>query len=163
MDGKELNEQIDTAERAIALEDYKLNSQEGLERLKYQVEYSQSALRNLQLVNGGAIIALLTFIGNVEEGIDRISILWSFIWFSIGLVSSLASYLGAYISQARFMDVAFLQAWQAQHRAQGSLRTFPHDKEMKCGNLALAIGIVLAVLSVLCFMIGAFVAIEGLK
>lgn len=153
----------DQTERQIAIEDYKLNAQEGMERLKYQVEYSQAALRNLQLVNGGAMIALLTFIGNVDGAIHTNSVFWSFVWFSIGLTTSLTSYLGAYFSQSSFMNVAFSQAWEAQHRAKGSATTYPFDKHMKRGNIALAIAIGLAIASMACFVIGAFVAIEGLK
>lgn len=150
-------------ERQIALEDYKLESEEGLERLKYQVEYSQAALKNLQLVNGGGIIALLTFIGNVENALDMRSAHWSLIWFSLGLGSSLVAYLGAYLSQSEFMNVAFSKAWEAQHRAKGSKTKFPHEDHIVRGNLALRAAITLAVFSMAFFVVGSFVAIEGLR
>lgn len=163
MDIKQNVEWRKSADRSIALEDYKLNSAEAMERLKYQVEFAQSALRNLHLVNGGAIIALLTFVGNVVDGIDKSSIFWSFVWFSIGLSLSLLAYLGAYFSQSFFMNVAFAQAWEAQHRAEGSVATFPYQKDFDRGNVALAVGIGFALASMVCFIVGAFVAIEGLK
>lgn len=152
-----------STQKSIAVEDYKINSTEGLERLKYQVEFSQAALRNLHLVNGGAIIALLTFVGNVSDGIDKLSIFWSFVWFSSGLACSLLAYLGAYFSQAFFMNVAFSQAWEAQHAAEGSSVKFPFEQDLRRGNVALLFGIGMELVSMACFIIGAFVAIEGLK
>lgn len=152
----------DSAEKQIAIEDYRLNSEEALERLKYQVDYSQAALRNLQLVNGGAIVALLTFIGNTDQVINDSAIWWSFLWFSAGLFLSLAAYFGAYLSQSSFMNVAFKQAWQAQHRAQGSKAEFDFADDLKRGNWALYSAISMAVGSLLCFFVGAFVGLSGL-
>jgi len=163
MDLKQIAEWRESTERKIALEDVKVYSQEAMERLKYQVEFAQAALKNLHLVNGGAIIALLTFVGNVNEVIDKVSVFWSFVWFSAGLSLSLLAYLGAYFSQSYFMNVAFSQTWEAQHRAEGSAVKFPFERDFARGHLALTFGIGSALLSMASFIVGAFVAIEGLR
>ncbi len=147
-----------SAEHRIAFEDFKLNSTEALDRLKHQVEYSQAALRNLTLVNGGVIVALLTFIGNAAQKVDATAIWWAFVWLSIGLFLALLSYLGAYFSQSYFMEVPFQQAWQAQ----GSDAKFSFDKQMALGNRALYFGIGCTLLSIISFVTVAFVGLSGL-
>lgn len=42
---------------------------DAADRIKYQVEYRHAALRGLTIVNGGAIIALFTFIGNDRSAV----------------------------------------------------------------------------------------------
>ena len=163
MDINEIAKWRVSAARQIAIEDYKLHSDEALERLRYQVEYSQSALKNLQLVNGGGIIALLTFVGNVPDALDKNSLFWAFVWFSLGLASALVSYLGAYFSQSEFMNACFNQAWEAQHKAQGSELKFEYEPHIRKGNKALWLAIILAITSMIGFVTGALVAIEGLR
>jgi hypothetical protein len=163
MDIKAAAEWREEANKLIAIEDYKLESAEALERLKYQVDFSQAALRNLQLVNGGAMIALLTFIGNIDGGLDNRSIFWSFVWFGLGLNFGLAAYLGAYLSQSNFMNVAYLRVWEAQQRAKGNARKFPLQKVYQKGACALNSAIALATLNLVGFVVGCLVAVDGLK
>lgn len=149
--------------REIAMEDYRANLSETSDRLKYQVEFAQSALKNLHLVNGGAIIALLTFIGNVNVEFDYRSLWWGFAWFCIGLTSSLMAYLGAYFSQAYFMNHTQKEAWSAQARARGMPDTSGGHREFKIGNIHLVMAIVFTFLSVVCFVIGSLVSLSGFK
>ena len=162
MDIREIAEWKESTARKIAVEEYKVNTQEAMERLRYQFDFSQSGLRNLQIVNGGAIVALLTFIGNGSERIDPNSVFWSFLWFSLGLAASLMSYFAAYLSQSHYMNLAFHRAWDAQHRAEGSEARFPADDHERNGDRAIMASMALASASLLVFVVGAFVAIEGL-
>jgi hypothetical protein len=163
MDIKEIAEWRESTARKIAVEEYKVNTQEAMERLKFQFDFSQAGLRNLQFVNGGAMVALLTFIGNGSDRIDENSVFWSFVWFSFGLAVSLASYFAAYLSQSHYMNLAFHRAWDAQHRAEGSVTRFPADNYERNGDRAIFASMGLASASLLAFVIGAFVALEGLK
>ena len=151
------------AETAMALEDYRANIAEASERMHFQVEYSQSALKNLNLVNGGAIVALLTFIGNTNHGFDAYAMKFAFGWFSAGLGFSLLAYFGAFFSQFFFMNVPFSDAWNAQAVAHGEKVQHSNQKDYKFGNLTMGAGIALATLSCLAFVIGSFVALDGLS
>ena len=44
--------------------DYEASTAHASERLRFQQETAVAAIKSLTLVNGGAILALLTFIGN---------------------------------------------------------------------------------------------------
>ena len=149
-------------DREINRADYTAFLEESADRLKFQVEFSQSALRNLHLVNGGGIIALLTLVGNSNVEYDLRSIWWSFFWFGSGLIASLIAYFGAYFSQSFFMNIAVQQAWNAQAVSHG-LKP-PHDwsKDWKFGNRALWGGIAAATTSLIAFITGAFVALGGI-
>ncbi len=70
------------------------------------VAYAQSALKTLVLVNGGAIIALLTFIGNQGGQFDPRGISWSFVWFGLGLSFAIGAHFPAYLSQIRYLESA---------------------------------------------------------
>lgn len=149
-------------DRAIAVEDYKANIAEAAERLKFQVDYSQAALRNLSLVNGGAIVALLTFIGNTDADFNARAIWYAFGWFSGGLSCSLLAYFGAFFSQLFFMSQTMHQAWNAQERAVGREEKYEIESDYNFGNVAMYGAVVLALLSCIFFVIGAFVSLGGL-
>lgn len=159
----DIYQEAENRTREIALDDYRAYIAEGAERTRFQVDYSQSTLRNLQLVNGGAIVALLTFLGNNDVAFNFRGIWWAFVWFGCGLFSSLAAYLGAFFSQHFYMQVTYLQAWNAQLRARGLQEKYEIQSDHKRGNVALACGVSLAVLSLVFFIIGAFVALLALK
>ena len=151
-----------TAVQEMALEDYRADIQEVGERLRYQVEFAQSALKNLHLVNGGAVLALLTFLGNTDMDFNFRAIWWAFVWFGVGLVASLAAYFGAYFSQAHFMNVTVAQAWNAQSRARGGPERHEIEPAFSAGNRYMYFGISAAVASLVCFVVGSFVALSGL-
>jgi hypothetical protein len=148
--------------RRISASDYASNVAEGAERLKFQIEFAQSTLRNLHLVNGGAIVALLTLIGNSSANYNEYSISSAFVWFAIGLAVCLAAYFGAFYSQLFFMNATYKQAWNAQARSEGLAEPYGIKPDARLGNLALFTAIFLAVSSLVSFIIGAFVALGGL-
>jgi len=149
--------------REIALEDYRANMEDAGERLRYQVQFSQAALKNLHLVNGGAVLALLTFLGHTDLNVNYRAIWWAFVWFGLGLATSLASYFGAYFSQAHFMNVSIMEAWNAQQRARGLPPPHDYRPHFRVGNLYMYLGIAAAVVSLALFVIGAFVGLSGLS
>ncbi len=164
MDVKELlakKSEDEEAFRKIAEADYKAYLEEAGERLRFQTEFSQSALKNLTFVNGGAIIALFTFIGNDNAQFDANYLRWSFAAFLIGLFLSLFSYIGAYFSQGMFMHVTIIQAWNSQLRMHGFDEKYDFKKEIKLGNVNLYLAIMLAVGSLIGFGVGSYCALEG--
>ncbi|RJY09246.1 hypothetical protein [Aurantiacibacter aquimixticola] len=149
--------------REIALDDYATRIDEGKDRLRFQVEYSQSAMRNLQLVNGGAVLALLTFIGNTGLDFNFFGLWWAFFWFASGLVCSLAAYFGAFFSQHFFMKLTMYEAWNAQYRSRGAEEPYQTSAELDWGNRALYSAVILSTLSLVSFLVGAFVALFALQ
>lgn len=150
------------AAQKVAQADYAAFMQETSERLRYQIEFAQATLRNLHFVNGGAVIALLTLVGNSAVSYDPRAIWWSFVWFGTGLFFSLAAYFGAFFSQSYFMNATLAQAWNAQ--AVSHNLPEPHDimPDIKRGDTAFKGGVAFASLSLLMFVVGAFVALGGI-
>jgi hypothetical protein len=80
------------------------NSPVGLQNLKSAIRIGQQTLKSLELVNGGAIIAILTFYGNVVKDGSRVPIdlqllTWGLKAFSGGLVAAVLAAICAYLSQ----------------------------------------------------------------
>jgi hypothetical protein len=153
---------IEQVTREIALEDFRVNIDEAADRLRFQVEFAQSTLKNLYLINGGALVALLTFIGNTGIDFDQLAMWWSFLWFALGLAASMFAHLGAYFSQAYYMEQTFKQAWNAQLRAKGAQENFDFTREYRLGNFWLYFGVVAACTSLFMFIVGTFVGLDGL-
>lgn len=93
--------------------------EEVLHRLEVQNELGQGALKSMMLTNGGAIIGLLTFVGNKGTVGDPDLLRWGLGCFGVGLFLGLLAYFGAYFSQAHFMDHACYKVVNAQSRMAG--------------------------------------------
>ena len=117
------------------------------------VAYAQSALKTLVLVNGGAIIALLTFIGNQGGQFDPRGISWSFVWFGLGLSFAIAAHFPAYLSQIKYLESA-------------RSRMSPKDgKRSRADGLAddFAVAVFAALIFSLClFLVGSFVGLVAI-
>lgn len=156
---------LEERRRDAAKYDYEAHRLESDDRIKYQIDFAQSLLQNLLLVNGGAIIALLTFIGNAKKTIDFNCLWYGFAGFSFGVVCALIAYFGAFFSQLHFMSVTVYQMSSAQSRMYGLEEPVTDqelDKAGRNGNWALWLGVVLASLSLVGFIAGAFYALNGI-
>lgn len=148
---------------AIARQDYELVLTDINERLRLQGEFSLAAFRGLTLANGGAIVALFTFIGNSHEGYDSLRIWLAFGCFVAGLALTLASTMIAFIAQSYFMKHGVSTLWEIQ----GIIHSKPVDygkakkREMMVGNIAEGIAVGAAVLALLSFVSGAAFALAG--
>lgn len=150
-------------EREAARQDMEMYREDAVERLKAQIDLGKLLIQSLILVNGGAIIALFTLLG--AQG-DRLSIdanlLWrAFCWFIAGLVAALIAGLGGFMSQYCFHQASCTQTW----REQGKLLRIPYDVDFmpmfRWGNRVLLTAIAVAVLSLICFGVGAASALAG--
>ena len=148
--------------RSISDKDYTAFLAEGQDRLRYQVDFAQSTIRNLLLVNGGAVLALLTALGNSSIHYDHRGMWWAFFWFGSGLAASLAAFFAAFYSQLFFYNGTMFQAWNAQRSAHDLEPAHDPMPQFRLGNVALSVGIATAVASLVAFVIGSFVALEAL-
>lgn len=83
----------------IDWEDFKL-------RHEAAVGYAQASLKSLILVNGGAILALLTFLGNTNAEFGPRGMFYAFVWFSVGLTLSMLAHGLAYFVQESYLNAA---------------------------------------------------------
>ena len=148
--------------RSISDKDYTAFLSEAKDRLGYQVDFAQAAMRNLLLVNGGAVLALLTALGNTSMHPDPRGMRWAFGWFAFGLLTSLIAYFAAFFSQYFFYNGTLFQAWNAQLAAHDLEEAHTPMPEFKKGDRSLALGVLATTASLVAFVIGAFVALSAL-
>lgn len=148
--------------RAIALQDYEQQTSEAMARLGYQVDYSKALLNGLTVGNGGAILALLTFIGNTGSKVDPASMQSAFGFYGAGLAFVLIAYAAGFFTQYFFYDASQNQAWNAQSAALGTKSDYNFTRPMKWGNISLVVGIVAAIASLGSFVAGSTLALAAL-
>ena len=117
------------------------------------VSYAQSALKTLVVVNGGAIIALLTFIGNQGGQFDPRGIFWSFVWFGFGLSLAIMAYFPAYLSQIKYLE-------SARSRMSGN-EEIVSTADGLADHFAVAVFVAL-LFSVFMFLLGSFVGLVAI-
>ena len=133
------------------------------DRLKLANEYAHGALKGLFVANGGAIIALLTFVGNTKTRISATSDLrCGFQLFSLGLAAVLMAYVAGYVSHAFYMQAEFNLSAQEDSKAYQTGEQFTHQAQERRGSCAEYTGIGLAVLSLIMFVCGAFAALDAI-
>lgn len=152
----------DKTKREIALQDYSHQSSEAMARLQYQVDYSKALLNGLTVGNGGAILAILTFIGNTGSKVDPANMQGAFGIYGTGLALVLAAYACGFFTQYFYYDASQNQAWNAQAEALGGIGNHEVARPMRRGNICLAVGIVVAVGSLACFIFGSSLALTAL-
>lgn len=142
---------------------YEAMTADAMKRIEYQVAFAENALKGLMLVNGGAIVALFTFIGNTGSlAPDTNKLWWAFGSFAGGLVFTLIAYFGACLSQGYFYQTSQAEAWNFQSRmVEGRWGTNDHIGPFNRGLRAEAAGTVSAALALLAFLAGAIFALLG--
>lgn len=133
----------------------------GEARFKATYEYVMLGLRSALIANGGALIAMLAFLGNARMMPIDTGILWlAFGLFTAGLVFSLFAVLAAYSSQADFarQDTSNAEFIYFHTVGDPTIAKEQSDaaKEARAkGRTAEIIGIALFVASVVAFIGGA--------
>jgi hypothetical protein len=144
--------------------DYQDFREEAAARLRIMEALGLALLKGLTLANGGALIALFTFIGNVGPksiGINTQSIWYAFAWFVGGLVASMVANLCAYFMQNFFYLAVLDQAWVSQARSIGSDRAPDHDRPYKLGSRWEGGAILASVIGLIAFCVGSGIALAG--
>ena len=81
---------------------------DAAERIRFQASFAEKLLNALMIANGGAIIGLFTFLGNMigKQGspihVDVAPIWIAFACFVLGLALTLAAHIMAFLSQQMF-------------------------------------------------------------
>lgn len=144
-------------------------TKDAADRVKNQLAIAQEALKALLLANGGAMIALFTFIGNVLSRSAAVQfnasfLRWAFMAFVAGFVVDLLAYVLAFLSQDRFYYTTMAEV----ERLSRSILTDTVDtdqsaeiKHHRSGQRFYIVGLGLAVISVLCFATGCGFALAG--
>ncbi|HEY0148678.1 MAG TPA: hypothetical protein VGB70_06700 [Allosphingosinicella sp.] len=145
----------------IARLDYEALKAETSERMKIQADLAHSALRGLMLVNGGAIVALFTFIGNSNASFDRSLIWWAFGFFATGLILTLAANISGFLAQTHFFLQTNLQSWNAQLEMLGGEAKYEHIPFYKRGMIYQRGGVASAVCALVAFIVGCGFALGG--
>lgn len=133
---------------------------DATDRLRFQQEFSVAGFKTLILINGGAVIALLTYAGNSRGTVEAASLQLSFAGYIVGLVTAVLAYLAAYAGQAYLMRHSASAAF-AEMGAQ-ELDQDVQDKRERRSNLCIGLAIALCVLSLLGFVVGSVGAMRGL-
>lgn len=131
------------------------------DRLQYQQEFSVAGFKTLILINGGAIISLLTYIGHSTGDSAAHNLATAFVAYAAGLVVAMLAYLAGYFSQANFMQDSTLRAYE-QLGIEAETKKSADDFR-KSGNIAVGIGVGLSVLSLTAFIAGSSFAMSALS
>lgn len=155
----------DEQRRTEARLDYESLTADASERLKMQAEIAQAIFRGLTLVNGGAIIALFTFIGNSELTYDATNIWWAFGCFVLGLASTLVAIMAAFRSQSCYMKSSQYEAWDKQRLMLNLPLRNPGPRdylaEYRSGEIAEYVAIGTVSIALIAFVIGSAFALTG--
>ena len=120
----------------------------ALETYKSMLSISVEGLKALLLINGGAVVAMLAYLGQSSQGQAVALHAWPALAFFIaGIFSCVLAFVGAYITQF----VLFNEA-----ASRKSNERPPHMK-------ALWVAVVFVALSLFCFAAGAFSSIRVLS
>lgn len=163
-----MTEKEDDADRKLVIEqlakdaDGYRTSQE--QRLGFQQEIGLATIKSMGFINAGAIVSLLTFIGNSHGQYDNGDLRLAFGSFAVGLTLTLLTYFAAYLSQGVLMDHDVSQTANlvAHMRQVQPAYVGDANKEGKIGSglIWAAIGMLLS--SLILFVAGSFFALNGI-
>lgn len=148
-------------ERAIALLEYENLQTDAGRRLEHLNGAAQSVLRGLTVANGGAIVALFTFIGNARPSVDAASLKTAFAFYGGGLILTLLASFASFFTHSAFMMSDIEEMRNARDRAHGRQGDRDYMTHYARGNLCEVIGVVSAVLALAAFLIGSWFALSG--
>jgi hypothetical protein len=134
--------------------------EDATDRLLFQQEFSVAGFKTLMLINGGAVIALLTYAGNANHRTAAANLQWAFGGYIAGLVAGVLAYLTAYAGQALIMRFSAAAAL-AELRIK-DLDQEIQDRRERRANLCISFGVGLCVLSLLSFVAASIAAMRGL-
>lgn len=142
---------------------YERLSADVIERMRIQTELAQGVLRGLTLGNGGAMIALFTFIGNGGPAlhIDQRMIWWAFVAFAVGLTATFIAAMGAYFSQSFYLVSSVYESYTKQAEMLGRTSDYDHMTPYERGSIAEWTGVSAAFVALAGFVAGCVCALAG--
>ncbi|QDP20370.1 hypothetical protein [Sphingomonas xanthus] len=142
--------------------DYEASMDRAANRLGFQQETGLAALKSTMVCNGGAILALLTFLGNKSAQYDASELESALTFFFFGVLLTLGGYIAGYFSQVILMGFDIDVAWNFQDDMKAEPRSRDVNKAGLGGALCLGLAVTAVVVSILCFGLGAFAALRGI-
>jgi len=120
-------------------------------------DFAQLALKSVIIINGGALVAILAFVGAVErplEGVGAVAL-----WFVAGLIFGLLAVLGAYFTQSdyglsEFSDADMIYFGHVGNRRLSQVQSDDADKSRDRGQRWEIFAIGYAMISLACFLGG---------
>ena len=151
-------------DREIARMDADARIKSAAERIRFQQESAMAVIKGLTFANGGAILALLTFVGNHSTNLNPGQLRSSFTAFAAGLALALSSYVGAYFSQGSYSHSETSDSWNHQSDMRQVPRLYTEDanKERRTGTIFEILGVACVVASLISFVVGAFSALNSI-
>jgi hypothetical protein len=135
---------------------------DSADRVRFQQQYTVEGFKTLTLINGGAIIALLTYAGSKNASGVTHDFGSAFIGYAVGLALSVLAYLFAYYSQGNLANTDMLEAYRLLGLRDEKQKLEQENLEKsgaRWGNWAA----ILAVLSLTSFIIASGCAMEALS
>ncbi|MBN1783994.1 MAG: hypothetical protein JW812_03435 [Alphaproteobacteria bacterium] len=123
---------------------FEINSSQNETFLNNLIDLAKLMLHSAIYVNGGALIALLTFLGNSRKKISSEFVIPAFSVFSVGLVLGLIACIFAFFAQLRF---------------QQDLITNSEENFVKRAEWNRSVALVCVFGSIASFLIGCFLSI----
>lgn len=131
--------------------------------MRYQHEFALAGFRTLVLINGGAIIALLTYAGNVLDRAGARGLATAFGWYVVGVVATTLAYVVAYYSQGMLMEATGVTALRRLGLIEKPEKQFDTvTRNERWGNILIIAGVVLSVAGLVGFVVGSIYAMRAL-
>ncbi|WP_132949877.1 hypothetical protein [Rhodovulum bhavnagarense] len=74
------------------------------------MKFAHEGIKSLMLLNGASTVSVLTFVGNTNEGDDRL--VYAMACFALGALCGPVSFLFAYLTQLQYGNDNFGAAWK---------------------------------------------------
>ena len=154
---------FDDDDRKIAALDQHFFQSSAMIRLESISNFAQSLWKSLMIVNGGAIVALFTLLGNSDLAVDRYWLWWAFFMFAIGLGTTLFSNLTAYVTQSAYWQQDISGAWNAQEQMHGRFPKWEKNvnRSSAIGNVFEWTALVSAIIGLAAFLGGSWCALTA--
>jgi hypothetical protein len=130
--------------------------EDATDRLRFQQEFSISGFKTLILVNGGAVIGLLTYLGNLHDERTAAGLRLAFAGYVVGLACAVLAYLPAYYGQGQVMLHSASEVFVAMGIEEENAET--QRKRVRQSNFWIGAAVVLSLLSLLGFVGGSIAA-----
>lgn len=133
---------------------------EILARLSHTNSFFHSLIRSLILVNGAAIIALFTFIGNGSSTFESKYLWLAFSFFSLGIASAILATWGHGSGESKWWRLSYVELLELDQVSPGT-SDWDKLKIRKSGILWRYFTIFAYCLSLTCFVFGSYFAMRG--
>jgi len=153
----ELEMQKRAMDHAKYLAEYNADREARRHHFNATIILAGHALKSAILINGGAAVGMLTFIGNHLSGQSRITFAYSLLWYVAGVFFAAFATGLSYVAQDLFMkhDEQEFNTKYLHHAASN------RKSDPKSFTFCLSLAVGAMILSYLCFVIGSGTACSG--